>query len=341
MKIKTKSATKPAMSGASLAVAPAMGGMAMTGMAMTGMAMTGMAMNRGPMKKFDRAAEDMGNMVELGHVNITVPDQHLATLFFISGLGLTRDAYLMTGVENMWVNIGRGQFHLPTRGAQEQVVRGITGLVVPDLDGLRMRLNTVQDRLAGTKFSWTDHGTYVDTTCPWGNRIRCHAPDKRFGKMHLGLPYVEFGVPKGTLAGIKRFYDEIFAARTAMEKDDGGKYVRVWCGDGQSLHFRETKEKLPPFDGHHIQVTLVDFSGPHKKLKALGLVTEESDQWQYRMQDIIDLDTKEVLFTIEHEVRSMSHPMYARPLMNRNPDMTNRNYLPGHDAGLWASVAAE
>ena len=30
------------------------------------------------------------------------------------GLGLTRDPYLMTGVGNMWINVGRSQFHLPT-----------------------------------------------------------------------------------------------------------------------------------------------------------------------------------------------------------------------------------
>lgn len=323
MKTKTKSVSKTSMPAPLPASAP----------------MGGMAMPRGPMRKFDRAAEDMGNMVELGHVNVTVPDQNLATLFYMTALGLTRDAFLMTGVENMWINVGRGQFHLPTRPAQ--VVRGITGLVLPSLDDLRMRLKAVEPRLAGTHYRWEDHGDYVDAWCPWGNHMRCHGPQKRFGKMYLGMPYVEFGVPRGTLGGIKRFYDEIFAARTMFEKDSNGKYLRVCSGDGQSILFRETKEKLAPYDGHHIQVTLADFSGPHRKLKDLGLVTEESDQWQYRMQDIIDLDTKKVLFTIEHEVRSMTHPMFNRPLMNRNPNMTNRNFLPGHDAGLWAGLAAE
>ncbi len=311
---------------------------AMAAGAMTRPPMTG-SMARKAMPKFDRSTEDMGNMIELGHVNVTVPDQHLATLFYISGLGLTRDAYLMTGVENMWINVGRGQFHLPTRG--QQVVRGITGLVVPSLDALRQRLRMVEDRLAGTRFSWTDHGDHVDATCPWGNRIRVHEAGPRFGRMRLGMPYVEFGVPKGTLAGIKRFYDEIFAARTAIEKDAGGRFLKVWSGDGQFLHFRETKEDLPPYDGHHIQVTLADFSGPHRKLKARGLITEDSDQWQYRFQDIVDLDTGKVLFTIEHEVRSMTHPMFNRPLMNRNPNMNNRNFLPGHDAGLWAGMAID
>ena len=42
-------------------------------------------------KQYDRSAEDLGNIVGLEHVNLLVPDQGLATLFYISGLGLTRD----------------------------------------------------------------------------------------------------------------------------------------------------------------------------------------------------------------------------------------------------------
>jgi hypothetical protein len=55
-------------------------------------------------QKYDRSAEDLGNIVALEHVNVTVPDQQLATLFYVTGLGLTRDPYLMTGTKNMWVN---------------------------------------------------------------------------------------------------------------------------------------------------------------------------------------------------------------------------------------------
>jgi len=50
---------------------------------------------------FDRAAESIGNVVELQHVNVRVPDEIAATNFSISGLGLPRDPYLMTGIENM------------------------------------------------------------------------------------------------------------------------------------------------------------------------------------------------------------------------------------------------
>ena len=83
-------------------------------------------------RKFDRSAEDLGNCVGLEHMNVAVPDQRLATLFYIMGLGFTRDPYLVTGVVNMWVNMGRSQFHLPI--GDPQVVRGRTGIVVPSLD---------------------------------------------------------------------------------------------------------------------------------------------------------------------------------------------------------------
>ena len=72
--------------------------------------------------QFDRTVEDLGNIVELGHVNVTVPDQSKAIAFYLMGLGLTRDPYLMAGLENMWVNVGRGQFHLPTRSPARSFV---------------------------------------------------------------------------------------------------------------------------------------------------------------------------------------------------------------------------
>ena len=43
---------------------------------------------------FDRAAESIGNIVLMEHVNLRQDDQRLATLFYVGGLGLTRDPYL-------------------------------------------------------------------------------------------------------------------------------------------------------------------------------------------------------------------------------------------------------
>ena len=57
-------------------------------------------------KQFDRSTQDLGNIVNLGHVNVCISDQRLATCYYITGLGLTRDPFLNTGAGNMWVNVG-------------------------------------------------------------------------------------------------------------------------------------------------------------------------------------------------------------------------------------------
>ena len=56
-----------------------------------------------PQPQYDRAAQDIGNIVGIGHVNVCIDDQHLATHFYITGLGYTRDPFLNTGAGNMWV----------------------------------------------------------------------------------------------------------------------------------------------------------------------------------------------------------------------------------------------
>jgi catechol 2,3-dioxygenase-like lactoylglutathione lyase family enzyme len=288
-------------------------------------------------KTFDRAAEDLGNIVALEHVNVTVPDQEKATLFYINGLGLTRDPYMMTGPANMWVNVGRQQFHLPT--SKPQVVRGHVGVVVSDYESLPRRLGRIREALGGTRFECHERDGYIEATCPWGNHIRLYAPNKRFGAMQLGIPYVEFEVPSGAADGIARFYSQIMGAQAAPLEDAQGRFACVTAGSGQNLFFRETDRPILPYDQHHLQIYINDFSGPHRRLKERNLIIQESDQHQYRFQDIVDLESGKLLFTIEHEVRSMKHPLYLRPLVNRNPSQNIMRYAPGEDARNWATVA--
>ena len=92
---------------------------------------------------------------------------------------------------------------------------------------------------------------------------------------------------------------------------------------------------MPDFDGHHLQVYAQEFSGPHDELEKRGLITEESDQYQYRWQDIACLDTGKCLFTIEHEIRSVTHPLHNRHMVNRNPSQNNRHYQMGADEWDW------
>ncbi|MBT3767498.1 MAG: hypothetical protein HOB79_12795 [Rhodospirillaceae bacterium] len=280
---------------------------------------------------FDRSAEDLGNIVGLEHVNVTVPDQRLAILFYLTGMGFTRDPFLMTGVMNMWVNIGRSQIHMPVK--KPQVIRGHTGLVIPNLTSLVDRLELVQGDLADTKFDFTKSNDRVDVICPWGNEFRVYAPDPQFGPVQLGVAYVEYKVPPGTADGIGRFYRDIFDAAVSMESQT---VARISVGSYQEFVFRETDEDLPAYDGHHMQFYVGDFSGPHERLKERGLITQESNQYQYRCVDIVDPDTGEKLYELEHEVRSMTHPLYGRTFINRNPDQTNRAYGPGYDEVSWS-----
>lgn len=284
--------------------------------------------------RYDRSAEDLGNIVELGHVNVRVPDQRLATLFYIVGLGLTRDPYLMTGVTNMWANVGRSQFHLPA--GRPQVVRGHTGLVLPDREALLARLAGVRRELENTRFDFREHNDFVEATCPWGNRIRCYAPHPRFGRITLGMPYVELDAPRGTAARIADFYEDVLDAFAELDQDDEGACARIMVGPDQFLLYRETDRRPEPYDGAHVQITLVDFSGPHERLLAKRLVSEESDQHQYRFEDVVDRESGEALVKMEHEVRSMRHPLYARALVNRNPAQSNTRYAPGHEVWPWA-----
>jgi len=277
---------------------------------------------------FNRATEDVGNIVEFGHVNVRVPNQQCALIFYLMGLGLTRDPYLRIGIENAWVNAGTSQFHLPVGPAQ--VLRGAVGLVVPDLDALMARLSGVQPLLQDTWFRFSRSGARVDVTCPWGNRLRVHAPDAaRFGPMRLGIPYVELHAAPGAAPGIARFYRKVLGALVRLGSDEEGAFARVHAGLHGCLVFRETVHALPPYDGHHVQVTLADFSGVHRRLLERGLVTEESSQSQYRFQDIVDPDSDAVLATLEHEVRSMRHPLYARPLVNRALEPAGERQGPG------------
>jgi hypothetical protein len=283
---------------------------------------------------FDRAAEDLGNSIHLEHVNVQVPDQRLATLFYVAGLGLTRDPYLMVSDTNMWVNVGRSQFHLPD-GAP-QVLRGHTGLVIAGREPLLARLAAVAGKLAGTAFAFSEHNDYVEATCPWGNRVRCHEPNAaRFGRVTLGIPYVEFEVPVGTAKGIAAFYPDIMGIPAELNNGDG-TVARAKMAKDQYLQFRETDRALPDYDGHHVQMYITDFSGPYRRLSDRGLVSQEDNQYQYRFRDIVDPADGRHLFTVEHEVRSATHPMYLRPLINRNPASTNRTYAHGHDKWDWA-----
>ena len=288
------------------------------------------------LKQYDRAAQAVGNIVHLEHFNVVIGDQRLATLFYVVGLGGTRDPYLFMGLENMWVNFGRTQVHLPSRGTapKPEVLRGTAGFVVPSLDDLVTRLEHAGSEMKRVlpdhpnKFAFKRKGDSVEATCPWGNRVRCHAPSPEFGRTELGLVYVDFEVPRGTAGGIARFYNNVMKAPANVAK--GRATVRV--GRDQRLYFTETDAVQPAYDNHHIQIYIADFTSPYEWLKERDLISMETDADEWRFQWIVDPKDGRKLFQIEHETRSMKHRLFGRPLVNRNHGISNMTYATGSDA---------
>jgi hypothetical protein len=276
-------------------------------------------------RPFDRSADDVGNIALLEHYNCVIDDQRLATLFYVGALGGTRDPYLFTGLDNMWVNFGRTQVHLPSRGGSPQRLRGLAHFVLPDLDAVAARIVHAREemrRVAPERshaFDATIGDGVIDLTCPWGNRIRCHPPSREWGGVELGLVCLEFDVPAGTAEGIARFYQEVMGAPARVQ--DRTAIVRA--GAFQALRFRETDKQPEAYDGHHFAIYLADFSGPYAWLRERGLLSKDADPHEWRLEWICDPHDGRRLFQVEHEVRSLKHPLYNRPLVNRNPAISN------------------
>ena len=194
-------------------------------------------------RQFDRNEENIGNVLNMEHINLTVPDQQVAALFYVTGLGFTRDPYIDFGTFNMWVNTGEQQFHLPKSTAQRW--RGHIGVVVPSLEDLKRRLQFVAKPLADTDFAWEERDDHIAVTCPWGNDIRVYGPE-RFPGRYLGIPYAETPIPAGTAAGIARFYERVFSAPVAVLDDNAGRRAEVSSTRRPKTRFRPTTGTTSP-----------------------------------------------------------------------------------------------
>jgi len=192
-------------------------------------------------------------------------------------------------------------------------------------------LESIAPALKDSQFSFSRQADHLAVTSPWGNRYRCFPPQAAFGDMTLGMPYVEFAVAPGAVRGILRFYESALGAPGKVEADAEGQWGRVQIGRHQSLKFREVDRPLAPYDGHHIAIYVANFSRPYGFLKSRELISEDVRNHQFRFKDIVDPEDGKVKFTVEHEVRSLRHPMFHRPFVNRNPLQSQRDYRRGWD----------
>src|SRR5574341_2510182 len=215
-------------------------------------------MNAPEKLKYDRTTQDVGNIVHLEHFNCCIDDQRLAILFYVVGLGATRDPYMFPGMENIWLNFGRTQVHMPSRAVPPKAerLRGTAGFVVPNLDELKKRLDYAGQEMQRVvpdfpnKFSFTAKADCIEATDPWGTRVRCHAPSAEYGPTELGLGYVDFDVAPGSADGVGRVYSEVMRApskaRSGRAVVPVGKNQKPRPKPGSKFKKRSGREEILP-----------------------------------------------------------------------------------------------
>jgi hypothetical protein len=192
------------------------------------------------MKKSRIRHPDIGGIAHLEHVNFTVADYDLASVFFIAGLGFTRDPFTRTDETNMAINVGQQQYHLPRRSVGTPPMHGVIGIITPELDAVKRRFDDLarEGVFDGTPYSYTVNQDCHEIMSPFGVRMRLHPRGNLPFPRVLGLPYVEIPVPMGSSVGIGRFYERVMQASVAHE--DSGRAVRVTMGPYQWTRFIET-----------------------------------------------------------------------------------------------------
>jgi len=258
---------------------------------------------------------EVGTFVHFEHVNYRVPEHRLAHLYFCAGLGFTRDPTRMVGIDNMWVNAGRNQFHLPIGPATP--FRGEVGVIVPDVDEVERRFAADKPRYEGSLFSCTREGGTLRTTTPWGHPVRVHPAGMLQNRFPQGIGYVEFWVAPGTAPGIASFYRDLIGCPSELEPVEGAPTAHVIAGPGTTFRFVERPDGGAVPHCNHVAVYLSNYHATYEKLSRLGCIMEPDADEQFRFHHIKHPKTGELLYSFEHEMRSLHHPDFGKPLVNR------------------------
>ena len=264
---------------------------------------------------------EVGGILHFEHINFEVLEHDSATVFFMNGLGLTRDPFRRADETNMGVNIGMQQFHLPRRGNVTPPFDGEVGLVIPDRAKTRFRLERLAERgkFDGTPFR-IKAGKHSDVVVsPYGFRLRLHQAGTIPFPKPLGLAYMDFMVAPGKANGIAQFYRELFKAPVEVTKMGQDKTAIVTVGPHQTLRFRERKNANHNLYSHHIAVYVSNYNEIRDRVVAQGSLDGEGRGQVFFFGEIFNPRTGKKIIDFNHEVRSVYHPEFMRPLVNRWP----------------------
>ena len=263
---------------------------------------------------------EVGGILHLDHINLQVSDHDLATIFFIGGLGLTRDPFRRADETNMGVNIGLQQFHLPRRGATPPFP-GLVGLIVPDLDIIRLRLSRLNklQKFKDTPYKANFDDNTAKIISPFGFCIRLHSSNSMPFLRPLGIGYVEIPVPNGVVDDILKFYREVFHSIATIENRDGNKTAAINVGPFQKLYFIEKELDSYELYNFHISFHVTHYNRAREIIKERGALMGTGEGEVFFCDKIFNPDTGDYIFSMTNEVRSVYHGDYMRPLINRWP----------------------
>jgi len=97
------------------------------------------------------------------------------------------------------------------------------------------------------------------------------------------------------------------------------KTASVTVGVNQTFHFEDTRDLELPVHPNHVAVYITRYRSLYDRLRAQKLLMTPDRDEQFRFAKMADPDTGEVVFEFEHEMRSLHHPDYRKPLVNRIP----------------------
>lgn len=300
--------------------------------------------------------QDVGGVVFLEHLNLNIPDQMIALQFYLEVLGLTRDPFERV-TTTAWINVGLQQFHLNLADHAEVIRGSIGLVIPAEAAvNVRLARMSAKGKLDGTKFAWEEVAAkgykWHRVTGPWGNEFHVfdsarhafahanrgdkgaflspafpHSPSMRGG---IGIAYIEEPCSPGALSHIERYYGSFFSVPVRRLVLDGSpsNILQVRMGPTTQLYFREV-ELCPAWPGYHICVYVANFSVLYARFAAADSlykfnrfpdtydsIEEALCYCQFRVADVYD-DDRKVVYQLEHEVRSIVHPYYLRPLVNR------------------------
>jgi len=256
-----------------------------------------------------------------------------------------------------WINLGLQQFHVPIgeKDTPDQVVRGSIGLdyTREELPKLRRRLqaagvNVIVDYCKESlhpllRFKGPNGNAFIvhginnpallgPLTSMCSKSSPCLPGGRSSG---LGIRFIDFNLPHGTADIVAEFYEKIFHATIERPSPTS---VQIHIGQCQSLRFHEigSSEVLQNYDGHHIALYTNRFPEIYGRAYRLGAIYENPrfphltygsldnalSHNEFRVRDVVDPRTGQVVFSLEHEVRSLNHQGFGctlRAVVSQKP----------------------